>query len=91
MRGTRATWVLADLAHSQDDMVVRLEARVFPRARDPEDMLDSVNAFVGGVAGLTQVASSAALPTSSVIWSMSEHWRAWKPRGLAAAWEDARV
>ncbi|HEY5183117.1 MAG TPA: hypothetical protein VIJ07_25685 [Dermatophilaceae bacterium] len=56
MRGTRATWVLADLRHDHDEMVVRLEARASTSARTAEDMLVPVMAFVAGAASLNEVA-----------------------------------
>jgi len=56
MRGTRATWVMADLRHDHDEMVVRLEARASTSARTAEDMLVPVMAFVAGAASLNEVA-----------------------------------
>jgi len=59
LRGTRATWVLADLKHEEDDLVVRLEARQVPSRRDWTDMLVPVAAFVDGAA---QLREEAAIP-----------------------------
>ena len=39
LRGTRATWVLDDLKHVRDDLVVRLQARNVPSNRDISDMM----------------------------------------------------
>lgn len=52
LRSTRATWVLADMRHQADDLVVRLEARLVPAQRAMEDLLVPVRALVEGAAEL---------------------------------------
>jgi hypothetical protein len=54
LQATRATWVLADLAHDADDLVVRLEARLVPTTRELDDMLVPVRALVDGARMLQQ-------------------------------------
>lgn len=54
LRGTRATWVLSDLSHSGNDLVVRLEARQVPARRTLDDMAVPVNAFVAGANALRE-------------------------------------
>ncbi|MGB2701488.1 MAG: hypothetical protein WBC31_14085 [Candidatus Phosphoribacter baldrii] len=48
LRGTRATWVLADMEREAHDLVIRLEARLVPTGRDMADMLVPVLALVDG-------------------------------------------
>ena len=67
MRGTRATWVLADLRHDQAEMVVRLEARPSTHARPSEDLLVPVMAFVAGAASLSEIAEIPRLFTPSTV------------------------
>lgn len=58
LEATRATWVLAHLDHSDDDLIVRLEARPVPKSdRGPEDMARAVQALVDGV-GVLQIEST---------------------------------
>jgi hypothetical protein len=66
-RGTRATWVLADLDHDQNELVVRLEARPSTRNRTVEDMLKPVDAFVDGAALLSEVPEVPEYFTSSTV------------------------
>lgn len=66
-RGTRATWVLADLSHDKEDLVVRLEARPSPRSRPTEDMLVPVSAFVSGAEHLAEVAEVPRLFMPSTV------------------------
>lgn len=47
-RATRATWVMADLAREQNDMIVRLEARPSNGSRPSSDMLVPVDALISG-------------------------------------------
>src|SRR5689334_17470340 len=56
-RGTRATWVMADLSHdrSSDELVVRLEARPRSSERTAEDMLKPVDALVTGAERLSEI------------------------------------
>lgn len=56
LRGAHATWVIADLWHQADDMVVRVEARPPAPGRDAQDLLAPVSAFVEGAASLAVVA-----------------------------------
>ena len=67
MRGTRATWVMADLRHDHDEMVVRLEARASTGARTAEDMLVPVMAFVAGAASLNEVAEIPRLFSPTTV------------------------
>lgn len=67
MRGTRATWVLADLAHDRDEMVVRLEARPSTSSRRTEDMRVPATAFVEGAASLSEIAEVPRLFTPTTV------------------------
>lgn len=67
MRGTRATWILADLDHDGDEMVVRLEARPSTRGRPTEDMLVPMRAFVEGAARLYVAAEVPRLFTATTV------------------------
>ncbi|WP_347268962.1 hypothetical protein [Paracoccus sp. (in: a-proteobacteria)] len=55
-KGTRATWVLADLKHDHEELIVRLEARPRSSERTVEDMLRPVDALVIGAERLGEVA-----------------------------------
>lgn len=57
MRGTRATWVLADMARDAHELVVRLEPRRVPARRDLADMAVPANALVRGASSLQKDAS----------------------------------
>jgi hypothetical protein len=57
LRGTRATWVLDDLKHEHDDLVVRLQARNVPSNRDLADMMVPVQALVDGAEVLQERAT----------------------------------
>lgn len=48
LRGTRATWVMADMNRQADDLVMRLEARLVPAQREMADMLVPALALVEG-------------------------------------------
>ena len=72
MRGTRATWVLADLSHQDDEMVVRLEARPSPRQRTTQDMLVPATAFVSGAAQLSEVAAVPDLFLPTTVQRLAE-------------------
>lgn len=54
LRGTRATWVMADMRKEESDLIMRLEARFVPARRDPSDMLVPVLALVEGAHQLQQ-------------------------------------
>jgi hypothetical protein len=57
LRGTRATWVLDDLRHEHDDLVVHLQARNVPSKRDLTDMMVPVQALVDGAEVLQERAT----------------------------------
>ena len=59
LRGTRATWVMADMERQDADLVLRLEARLIPSRRSMADVLVPAVALVEG-AGRLQ--SEAAVP-----------------------------
>lgn len=71
-RGTRATWILTDLNHDGDDMVVRLEARPSSRKRPTDDMLVPVRAFVEGAARLNEVAEVPRLFSTTTVERVAE-------------------
>ncbi len=48
LRGTRATWVMADMERDAHDLVMRLETRFVPANRDHDDMLVPAVALVEG-------------------------------------------
>lgn len=48
LRGTRATWVMADMDRRDQDLILRLEPRNVPGRRDLIDMLVPVEALVKG-------------------------------------------
>ncbi|WP_349268680.1 hypothetical protein [Mycolicibacterium parafortuitum] len=49
VRGSRATWVVDDISHVRDDLVVRLRSRYkVTKDRDAEDMLVPVQALLNG-------------------------------------------
>ena len=72
MRGTRATWILTDLDHDGDDMVVRLEARPSSKKRPTDDMLVPVRAFVEGAARLSEAAEVPRLFTAATVERVAE-------------------
>lgn len=51
---TRATWVMADMHRTDQDLILRLEPRRVPAARDPQDMMVAVDALVRGAATLAE-------------------------------------
>ena len=57
LRGTRATWVVDDLKHERNDLVVRLQARNVPSNRPLEDMAVPVDALVAGAEVLQERAT----------------------------------
>lgn len=54
LRGTRATWVMADMDRQDQDLVLRLEPRNVPAKRDILDMLVPAEALVRGAHTLTE-------------------------------------
>lgn len=52
LRGTRATWVMADMDRQAEDLILRLEPRNVPVKRD--DMMVPAEALVRGATTLTQ-------------------------------------
>lgn len=54
LRGTRATWVMANMQRREHDLILRLEPRDVPSQRDLRDMLVPAQAFVAGVEKLEQ-------------------------------------
>lgn len=57
LRGTRATWVLDDLTHVQNDLVARLQPRNVPSGRNAADMMVPVEALVAGAEVLQATAT----------------------------------
>lgn len=49
LRGTRATWIMADMNRQADNLILRLEPRNIPSSRDLRDMLVPVEALVKGI------------------------------------------
>jgi len=54
LRGTRATWVMADMDRQDQDLILRLEPRNVPAKRDMLDMLVPAEALVRGAHTLTE-------------------------------------
>ena len=54
LRGTRATWVMADMDRQDQDLILRIEPRNVPAKRDMLDMLVPANALVRGAQSLTE-------------------------------------
>ena len=54
LRGTRATWVMADMDRQDQDLILRLEPRNVPAKRDMLDMLVPAEALVRGAQTLTE-------------------------------------
>lgn len=54
LRGTRATWVMADMDRREEDLILRLEPRNIPSKRDAIDMMVPAEALVRGVTTLTE-------------------------------------
>lgn len=71
-RATRATWVLADLKHRRDNLIVRLEARDVPSAREITDMLVPVKAFVDGAQTLQSEPAVPALWKPQTVSRLAE-------------------
>lgn len=67
LRGTRATWVLADMRRDQHDLVLRVEARRVPAKRSRDDMLLPVAALVTGVAQLDEEPTVPPLFSPKVV------------------------
>jgi len=54
LRGTRATWVMADMRRRERDLVFRLKPRDVPFRRDAEDMMVPAEALVSGALALAR-------------------------------------
>ena len=54
LRGTRATWIMADMDRQAEDLVLRLEPRHVPTKRDILDMMVPVEALVRGATTLAR-------------------------------------
>lgn len=54
LRGTRATWVMADMDRRQQDLILRLEPRNVSAKRDVPDMMIPAEALVRGATTLTE-------------------------------------
>ena len=64
----RAIWVIADLAHDHDDMIIRVEPRLrLKTTRDAADFLVPVDAFVNGAAELRENADVPPLFVDSTV------------------------
>ena len=72
LQGTRATWVMADLTHRGDDLIVRLEARLVPAKRDPADMMVPVLALVEGAEALQVESTVPRLFAPSTVRRLSK-------------------
>lgn len=55
LHGTRATWVVADMDRQNQDLVMRLEARLVPTNRDIIDMMVPIEALVSGARSLAKI------------------------------------
>lgn len=67
LHGTRATWVMADVTHRADDLVVRLEARLVPTKRAPADMFVPVQALIDGAETLRMESTVPRLFAPSTV------------------------
>lgn len=56
LHGSRAKWVMADMARESQDLVMRLEARMVPKGRDEADTAVPALALVDGVQTLEREA-----------------------------------
>lgn len=67
LNGTRATWVMADMERTAQDLVMRLEARLVPTDRDMADMLIPVVALVEGAETLQHEAEVPRLFSPNTV------------------------
>lgn len=67
LQGTRATWVVDDLKHERDDLVVRMQARDVQSTRPAADMQIPVLALVDGAAVLQRQPTVPEYFTKSTI------------------------
>jgi hypothetical protein len=67
LQGTRATWVVDDLKHEHNDLVVRLQARNVPSKRPLADMEVPVEALVDGAVALQQQPAVPAYFTPTTV------------------------
>lgn len=71
-RATRATWVLASVAHRRGNVIVRLEARRVPAKRELSDMLVPVQALVDGAKVLQREPTVPRLFTPATVGRIAE-------------------
>lgn len=67
LRGTRATWVMADMERQNADLVLRLEARLVPSRRSMSDVLVPAVALVEGAGRLQSEATVPRLFSPATV------------------------